>query len=394
MSYSWNWTVYGKRNVGSLSDYMPSYKQQHINRPTSTYRPTAYSDNAGAYARDIAAAQSALNRANSNRPGAYTSEYDDRINSIINQIAGRRFEYDPNRDAAYTAIKDNYINLGRQAAADTAGQAAALTGGYGNSYGTVAANQAYQSYLNQLNDRIPELQQQALARFNAEGDQLNNMYNILANQDATAYGRHRDTMTDWENERAYRDQALNNLRSMNQNIWGQQEQNAYNANNQAWNNYWQGENYDLDAYTRALEMARNRRNDDVSYNQWADEMTMKDRDSNRAAAQTDYWNGVDNSYRYDALAQDAAQHQASLAQDQRQFEASQREKAGYNGMSDTAVSLTNNIKSQSEFNNSRRLSNNYQSYSAYVKDMIDKAKLSDDDVWYLIQYYNQRGVTI
>ena len=42
------------------------------------------------------------------------------------------------------------------------GQAAALTGGYGSTYGEQVGQQAYNAYLQNLNDIVPQLQQQAL----------------------------------------------------------------------------------------------------------------------------------------------------------------------------------------------------------------------------------------
>lgn len=52
---------------------------------------------------------------------------------------------------------------------DTMGQAAALTGGYGNSYAQGVGQQAYQGYLQQLNDNVPQLQAQALQTYQVGG---------------------------------------------------------------------------------------------------------------------------------------------------------------------------------------------------------------------------------
>jgi hypothetical protein len=71
------------------------------------------------------------------------------------------FKYDLNGDALYQQYKDKYTQQGKLAMADAMGQASALTGGYGNSYAATVGNQAYQAYLGQLNDVIPELYQLA-----------------------------------------------------------------------------------------------------------------------------------------------------------------------------------------------------------------------------------------
>jgi hypothetical protein len=72
------------------------------------------------------------------------------------------------------------------------GQAAALTGGYGNSYAQGVGQQAYQGYLKGLNDKIPELYQMALDSYNREGDALMQQYGLLADQEASDYSRYTD----------------------------------------------------------------------------------------------------------------------------------------------------------------------------------------------------------
>lgn len=290
MGYTYNWTIYGKRKVGDLNSYTPSYKQQNIVKPTSTYKPTEYSDNRGTYARDIALAKASLDKANNAKPGAYQSQYSENMNNIINQMGDRKFSYDVNSDALFQQLKSMYDEQGKLAAANASAQAAALTGGYGNSYGTTAAAQAVLANNEKLYDRIPELRAAALQQYQQEGTDMQNLYAMLSDRDTADYGKHRDEVSDWQADRSYYDTALRNLQSMNQSVWGQNETNRYNANKQAWDNYQWGENYDLDARNKALEMARNLRNDDVSYNQWADEMTESSKQNSWQRSSTDYWN--------------------------------------------------------------------------------------------------------
>ena len=105
---------------------------------------------------------------------------------------GKKFSYDVNGDALYQQYKDSYMRQGKIAMQDAMGQAAAMTGGYGNSYAASVGNQAYQSYLQQLNDRIPELYQLALDRYNMERQDLYNQYGLLEN----AYNREHDTFNE------------------------------------------------------------------------------------------------------------------------------------------------------------------------------------------------------
>ena len=89
------------------------------------------------------------------------------LNSLKDSIENYGdFSYDVNSDALYQQYADQYMRQGKLAMQDAMGQAAALTGGYGNSYAATVGNQAYQSYLQQLNDKVPELYQLALDRYN------------------------------------------------------------------------------------------------------------------------------------------------------------------------------------------------------------------------------------
>lgn len=115
--------------------------------------------------------------------------YDRLENSLLNRKA---FTYDVDGDALYQMYKDKYIKGGKLAMQDTMGQAAALTGGYGNSYAATAGNQAYQAYLGQLNDVIPELYQLALQRYQLEGDQIKDNLSLLSADRSTEYGEYAD----------------------------------------------------------------------------------------------------------------------------------------------------------------------------------------------------------
>ena len=136
-----------------------------------------------------------------NKPGSYTSPWQAQLNDTINKIMNReKFSYDLNGDALYQQYKDQYTTQGEMAMMDTMGQVAAMTGGYGNSYAQAVGQQAYQGYLQQLNDKIPELYQLALNQYNQEGQDLYNQYSMLGTQEQQDYGRYRDTVSDYNTE--------------------------------------------------------------------------------------------------------------------------------------------------------------------------------------------------
>ena len=149
----------------------------------------------------VTQAEEMLKQQMGKKPGDYTSPWGDQITAILDKILNREdFSYDLNGDALYQQYKDQYTTQGKLAMMDAMGQAAALTGGYGSSYAQTAGQQAYQGYLQALNDKIPELYQLALSRYNADGDALRDQASLLAQMDDRDYGRYRDQLTDYYTE--------------------------------------------------------------------------------------------------------------------------------------------------------------------------------------------------
>lgn len=149
-------------------------------------------------------AQDALNTQLANKPGAYESQWQTQLNDIMDKIMNREdFSYDLNGDALYQQMADEYSRRGNLAMMDTMGQAAAMTGGFGNSYAQSVGQQAYQAHLQELNEVIPELYQMALDKYNQEGQELYNQYSMLGAEEERDYGRYRDTVNDWLTERDY-----------------------------------------------------------------------------------------------------------------------------------------------------------------------------------------------
>ena len=103
-------------------------------------------------------------------------------NEAQTDLQREAFSYDPNEDPVYRAYRRQYTRLGKLAMEDTVGKAAALTGGYGNSYAETAGQQAYGQYLQKLGDTIPTLYSAAYDRYLAEGEAL---YDELARMEQT-----------------------------------------------------------------------------------------------------------------------------------------------------------------------------------------------------------------
>ena len=177
-------------------------------------------------------AYQALQAQMAQKPAGYQSQWQTQLNDTINKITNRdKFSYDVNGDALYQQYKDKYIQQGKLAMQDTMGQAAAMTGGYGNSYAATAGNQAYQAHLNNLNDVVPELYQMAYNRYQDEGQELYNQYSLFADRDNTDYGRYRDTVSDWQTDRSFLANHYYNERDFDYGKFSDEE----TANQAQWN---------------------------------------------------------------------------------------------------------------------------------------------------------------
>lgn len=127
----------------------------------------------------------------------YVNPYEGQVTDLFKTITERKpFQYDVNSDVMYQNLRDQYISGGQMAMMDTMGQAAQLTGGYGNSYAQGVGQQAYQGYLRGLNDQIPDLYNIALQNYIQQGDAMMQQYGMLQDMASDDYGK-------WIDQRNY-----------------------------------------------------------------------------------------------------------------------------------------------------------------------------------------------
>ena len=159
----------------------------------------------------------------------------DQATAIYDKIMNRgEFTFDLNKDKLYQQYRDLYAQMGRGAMEDTMGQAAALTGGYGSTYSQNAGQQAYNSYLQKLNEVVPELYTAAYNRYNQEGQNLMNLYTMARSNADSAYER---DYNQWYNrlqlERSDEDTAYNRKQTEEQKKLTQEETD-YERKQNAW----------------------------------------------------------------------------------------------------------------------------------------------------------------
>lgn len=273
-----------------------------------TYDKFSYDDYAPS--DTVVQAQNALSAAQAAKPGAYSSQWNAKVNEILGRIANREdFSYNVNEDALYQQYKDSYIQQGKMAMQDTMGQAAAMTGGYGNSYAAAVGNQAYQGYLQQLNDRVPELAQMAYDRYQQEGQDMLNLYSLYSDQENRDYGMYRDRMNDYINERDYQANRYDSERSFDYSKYADDRNFDYGVyaddRNLAYTDYRNNiadeqwlKQYDesVRQYNEQFEYGKER--DSVADKQWQAQLDESARQHNENLAETKHQFSVTNRLKY------------------------------------------------------------------------------------------------
>jgi hypothetical protein len=214
----------------TLGNYAGGYEGTQITGVTEkTQQKLGQLEQGYAPSAAVQQAQQYLQSVQGSRPGAYSSQWTGKLQEIYDKITSRQpFSYDLNGDMLYQQYKDQYTRLGQAAMMDTMGQAANLTGGYGNTYAQNAGQQAYQSYLANLNDVVPQLYNAAMTKYQNEGSELYNRANLAQNGENADYQKYRDTVSDYYNDVGLATNAYNTA-----------QQNDYNQyTNQL--SYWQG----------------------------------------------------------------------------------------------------------------------------------------------------------
>lgn len=220
-----------------------------------------------------------LRNVEANRPDPFKSKYQDQISNLLDGIYNqKKFSYtgkDLQNDDIYKMYAQRYSDSARRAMQDTMANAQAQSGGYGSSYAAQVAQQAYDNQMNGLNDKALDFRDRAYQMYRDDQANEYNKLQAFQGQDNTDYGRYRDTVTDWQNDRNYFLNALNGERSHDLNV--------YNANT---SNYWNGTNHLAGQYNadRTADMGVYKMdNDNLNFDremamkeeQWAKEYAMK-----------------------------------------------------------------------------------------------------------------------
>lgn len=160
--------------------------------------------------QSVVQAENDLKAWQNNRPADYESQYQDKIDSLLQQAGQQKdFSYNYTQDPVYKQYAQMYTQNAHNASTDAAAQAAALTGGYSSSYAASVAQQAYQQQMNALDSVVPTLYNLALDTYNAQGDRLFEELEMVTAQEQNAQDQYYRQLQDYYTQLDQKGQAYN-----------------------------------------------------------------------------------------------------------------------------------------------------------------------------------------
>lgn len=170
-------------------------------------------------------AQAAQKDAENAMPGAYQSNYTDRINETLDSMgAASNAGYDVGTDSElYRQYRAGAQANARAAAENAAAGAAALSGGYGSSYANSVAQQGYQQAMANVDDGLAGLRDKALTLYQLKQNGLSGLLSALQNQDSLEAAEHQGAVANAQDWRDYKksraDQAAQEKSDFLSNLW-------------------------------------------------------------------------------------------------------------------------------------------------------------------------------
>ena len=170
-------------------------------------------------------AQAAQKEAENAMPGAYQSNYGNRINEALDSMgAASNAGYDVGTDSElYRQYRAGAQANARAAAENAAAGAAALSGGYGSSYANSVAQQGYQQAMANVDSGLSGLRDKALTLYQLKQNGLSGLLSALQNQDSLEAAEHQGAVANAQDWRDYKksraDQAAQEKSDFLSNLW-------------------------------------------------------------------------------------------------------------------------------------------------------------------------------
>lgn len=230
------------------------------------------------------------------------TSYSDQVRDMMDTIMGReKFTYDVDKDPLFQQALASAMGSGKTAMQDTIGQASALTGGYGSTYATSAANQAYNAFIEDAYDNLPQYYQMAMEAYQMEGDDLYRQLDMLVGADEREYSRN---VTAFDATYQHRNQMYNEAYQQFRDA----KNDAYNIANLKLSEHGQLVNDAYNYFNSSADYANTLY--EREYNKWADEVN-----------QAMMWAQMLNSdwWKQTEFGEGVRQYEKNFAEQQRQY---------------------------------------------------------------------------
>ena len=166
-------------------------------------------------------AQAAQKDAENAMPGAYQSNYTDRINETLDSMgAASNAGYDVGTDSElYRQYRAGAQANARAAAENAAAGAAALSGGYGSSYADSVAQQGYQQAMANVDSGLAGLRDKALTMYQLKQNGLSGLLSALQNQDSLEAAEHQGAVANAQDWRDYKKNRADQAAQEKNSFW-------------------------------------------------------------------------------------------------------------------------------------------------------------------------------
>lgn len=166
-------------------------------------------------------AQAAQKEAENAMPGAYQSNYTDRINEALDSMgAASNAGYDVGTDSElYRQYRAGAQANAKAAAENAAAGAAALSGGYGSSYANSVAQQGYQQAMENVDSGLAGLRDKALTMYQLKQNGLSGLLSALQNQDSLEAAEHQGAVANAQDWRDYKKSRADQAAQEKSNFW-------------------------------------------------------------------------------------------------------------------------------------------------------------------------------
>lgn len=184
-------------------------------------------------------AQAAQKDAENAMPGAYQSNYTDRINEALDSMgAASNAGYDVGTDSElYRQHRAGAQANARAAAENAAAGAAALSGGYGSSYANSVAQQGYQQAMANVDSGLAGLRDKALTMYQLKQNGLSGLLSALQNQDSLEAAEHQGAVANAQDWRDYKKSRADQAAQEKSSFWSNLLDTAMNIGGALVNGY-------------------------------------------------------------------------------------------------------------------------------------------------------------